>query len=416
VKKVLMIAPTCDGQDVGESWLAFQWATLLSQRFDLTLLTTYKRDHLPASRQLPGVAVIEWPEPPLVDRFERLNSLMQPGYVPFYLRARRWIRARLAEGERFAIAHQVIPAALRYPSPAAGLGIPLVIGPVGGSLESPPEFAPEEGATAWYQRLRRLDGFRLRSDPLLRRSFASADCVVGIAPYVREMLGTVPLRRFETMSDVAIHAVAAPVDRSGRSGAVRLLHVGRTVRTKGLRDVIRAMGRLRDLDVVLDVLGQGNDREACEALVGELGLQGRVTFHGAVPRATVDEYYRRADIFVFPSYREPGGSVVLEAMAHGLPLVVCERGGPGANVDDLCAFRMPAVSPEQLAGDCAAAVRILVEDPALRLRMGEAARARAATTHLWEHRVERMAALYEVVSYPRPSTGSAEPGRADRQR
>jgi glycosyltransferase involved in cell wall biosynthesis len=398
MKKLLMVAPACDGEDVGEAWLAFQWANLLSTRFHVTLLTTYKRGHTPASAQLPAVRVIEWSEPPLVWRFERLNSLLQPAYVPFYLRARRWVRSRLADGERFDIAHQTVPVAMRYPSPVAGLGIPLIIGPVGGSLESPAAFIAEEGGTPWYQRLRRFDSLRLRHDPLLRRSFETADCVLGIAPYVDRLLDDLAIRRFETLSDVALHDVGRVTDRSGRAGPVRLLFVGRIIRTKGVRDIIRAMAHLRDLSVVLDVVGDGADRDACEEIVRELGLAHRVTFHGSVPRTLVDAFYENADVFVFPSYREPGGSVVLEAMAFGLPLVVCDRGGPGANVDASCAFLLPAVSPEQLTADCATAVRTLVENPGLRRQMGIAARVYARNNHLWRHRVNRMSALYAEVS------------------
>src|SRR6478609_7745706 len=118
--KVLLIAPACDGEDVGESWVAFQWARHLSESFELTVLATHKRGHRPVSEQLPGVEVIEWQEPAGVGRLERLNSLMQPGYVPFYIRARRWLKGRLAAGVRFDIVHQVVPVAMRYPSPAAG--------------------------------------------------------------------------------------------------------------------------------------------------------------------------------------------------------------------------------------------------------------------------------------------------------
>lgn len=397
MKTLLMIAPACDGEDVGESWLAFQWASLLSTQFDVTLLTTFKRGHTPPSKQLRGVRVVEWSEPPLVGRFERLNSLLQPAYVFFHRRARRWIRKHQAAGERFDVAHQVVPVAMRYPSPAAGLGIPMIVGPVGGSLESPPAFRASEGATPWYQRLRRLDEWRMRHDRLLRHTYESAACVIGVAPYVREFLAGVPLQRFEIMSETAVHDVRPPIDRSDRVGPVRLLHVGRIVRTKGLRDAIHALDRVRDLDVSLDVLGDGNDRPACESLVRDLGLMDRVTFHGSVPRDVVDDFYERADVFLFPSYREPGGNVSLEAMAFGLPLVVCDRGGPGANVDDSCAFRVAAVSPAQLAADCAAAVRSLVEDRALRLRMGAAAREVAASRHLWVQRVDRMVELYEQV-------------------
>ena len=395
--KVLLVAPTADGEDVGESWVGFQWVRLLAEATDLTLVTSYKKGHTPPSKQISGIRVIEWPEPPLVDKFERLNSLMQPGYIPFYARARRWIRRALAAGETFDVAHQVIPVAMRYPSPAAGLGIPLVIGPVGGSLSSPPAFVAEEGAAPWYQRLRGLDRWRLLHDPLLRSTFETADCVVGIAPYVQEHLDGLRLRRLEIMAETAIDAVRPPIDRSDRVGPTRLLHVGRIVRTKGLRDVIRALSELRDLDLILDVVGQGNDREECELLVDSLGLGDRVTFHGAVARADVDRFYEQADIFVFPSYREPGGNVPLEAMAFGLPLVVCERGGPGAETTDECAFRLRSDSPEQLAADCATALRQLIEDPELRLRMGAAGREHVAGNHLWPHRLERMTQIYHEV-------------------
>jgi glycosyltransferase involved in cell wall biosynthesis len=398
VRKVLVLAPACDGEDVGEAWLAHQWVSLLAERFEVTLLTTFKRGHTPESQQLEGVRVVEWPEPPLVGRLERLNSLLQPGYVTYYARARRWIRRRIAEGESFDVAHQIVPVAMRYPSPAAGLGIPLVVGPVGGSLESPPAFVAEEGATPWWQRLRALDGWRLRHDRLLRRTYQSAACVVGIAPYVEEILRDVGIRRFESMGDVAVHEARPPIDRAERSGPVRLLHVGRTVRTKGLRDLIRAMAQLGDLDVMLDVLGDGNDREECARLVELLGLGDRVTLHGAVPRATVDEFYERADVFVFPSYREPGGSVVLEAMSFGLPLIVCDRGGPAAAVDETCALLLDAVSPDQLAADCASSIRRLVEDPGLRLRMGDAARDRVLAVHGWSSRLDRMQAIYTDVA------------------
>ncbi len=394
-KKVLLIAPACDGEDVGEAWVAAQWAIRLAELEDLTLLTTYKRGHRPMSEQLPEARVIEWVEPPVVGRFERFNSLLFPGYWPFHRHARRWIRRALAAGERFDVVHQVAPIAMRYPSPGVGLGIPLIMGPVGGSLASPSAFVEEEGATSWYQRLRALDAWRMRHDRLLRRTYESADAVVGVAEYVRTFLADVRLKRLEIMSETAVTEVHDPVDRSSRTGPVRLLHVGRIVRTKGLRDVIRAMDAIRDLDVVLDVLGDGNDRAACEALIAQLDLGDRITLHGAVPRSTVDEFYERADVFVFPSYREPGGNVSLEAMSWGLPVIVCRVGGPGANVDESCAITLEAHDPQQLAADCAAALRELVTDADRRVAMGAAGRSHVLRTHLWPQRVDHMRRLYD---------------------
>ena len=108
--KLLLVAPTCNGEDVGEAWVAYKWAQLLAPRHDVTLLTYHKRGARPASQQLSGLRVIEWSEPPLLGRAERLNSLLKPAYVPFYLRARKWIRRAIAAGERFDVAHQPAPA------------------------------------------------------------------------------------------------------------------------------------------------------------------------------------------------------------------------------------------------------------------------------------------------------------------
>jgi len=201
--KLLVVAPTCDGDDVGEAWVAFQWVRRLAERHDVTLLTYHKRGRRPASEQLPHCRVIEWTEPRLFGRAERFNSLLKPGYLPFYVRARRWIRRSIRSGERFDIAHQISPVAMRYPSPLADFDIPYVMGPVGGSLPTPAAFVDED-TSPWYVGLRRFDAWRLRRDRLLRRTYENAACVLGIAPYVGDLLGQVRLRRFEIVSETAI--------------------------------------------------------------------------------------------------------------------------------------------------------------------------------------------------------------------
>jgi len=395
MRKVLLIG-IFDGEDVGEAWLGFQWAKRLAARHEVTILTYYKRGSNPLSRQLPGVRVIEWPEPALVGRAERLNSLLKPGWVPFYVRARRWIGSRRAAGERFDLAYQTNPVAIRYPSPAVGFGIPFVIGPVGGSLSSPPGFAMGEDTAPWYVRLRGLDQFRLRADPWLRKTYTQASCVIGIAPYVREVLAGIPMRRFEAMSDFGIDSLPVPADRAARdSRDIRLLFVGRVIRTKGVRDALRALSMVKELPVVFDVVGDGFDRAACEALSADLGLGDRVRFHGRVERGRVDDFYRAADVFVFPSYREPGGLAVQEAMAHGLPAIVANVGGPADAVDDATGIRVPLHSPDQYAADIAAAITRLVTDRELRLVLGAGARRRVAEILLWEQKVIRLEEIWE---------------------
>jgi glycosyltransferase involved in cell wall biosynthesis len=154
-----------------------------------------------------------------------------------------------------------------------------------------------------------------------------------------------------------------------------------------------------DLPARLDIVGDGYDRAACEALVADLGLAARVRFHGWLPRSQVQDFYRSADIFVFPSYREPGGNVVFEAMGYGLPLIVSDIGGPGAAADEQSAIRIHPDSPEQYARSIASAMTRLVHDRPLRLALGDGARHRVSDVGLWETKVDRFDAICaEVIS------------------
>jgi glycosyltransferase involved in cell wall biosynthesis len=423
--KLLLIAPTCDGEDVGEAWVAYQWAKLLAARHQVTLLTYYKRGRTPASAQLSGLDVIEWPEPPGFGRLERLNSILKPAYIPFYFRARAWIRRALASGMRFDVAHQPLPVAMRYPSPLTGSGLPYILGPVGGSLEEPQGFAGERETAPRYVALRKLDPLRLRYDPMLRRSYEEASCVVGIAPYVADALAELSLQRLEFMSETGVDTLPPLVDRSQRSGAVRLLFVGRLIKTKGVREAVGALKYLRDLPLSLDVVGDGFDRATCEQIARDSGVAETVRFHGRKPRRDVDAFYENADIFVFPSYREPGGNAPFEAMAWGLPLIVCNRGGPAAAVDESCGILIEPENPEQLSKDIAGAVRRLVAKRDLRLSLGAGARARAARVGMWDARIEGMEHIYEQVLMDRarpsgagnlrwPRRGDAAPAAGER--
>ena len=124
------------------------------------------------------------------------------------------------------------------------------------------------------------------------------------------------------------------------------------------------------------------------------GMGGKVTFHGFVSRPDLVQLYYDADVFVFPPvWNEAFGVTPLEAMAAGVPVVVSRAGGIVETVlDQKTGFIVEPDDAEALAQ----AMLRLVEDDALRERMGAAARMRALEFS-WEIVNGRMMSRYRAL-------------------
>ncbi|MCT4609181.1 MAG: glycosyltransferase family 4 protein [Pelagimonas sp.] len=396
--KVLLIAPNVDATDVGEAFVAFKWAEALSALTDLTVLTFQRPGRQNVADQLPGARVVTWPEPSWALKHERLNAMLKPAWPVFARHVRRWIASARNTGEHFDIAHQLMPQAARYASPLRHFSIPYLIGPLGGALDTPAAFQAEAASAPLFTRLRNIDAFRFRNDPWLRASYARAACVLGVAPYVQNVLGDVPLQRFEPVLELGIEDVEPDRARDQVPGRLRLLHVGRAVRTKGLRDTVRALAHLKDLPgVTLTSAGAGEELAMCRAEADRLGVADRVQFLGRIPREEVEQLYATHDAFCFPSFREPAGGVLYEAMRHGLPVITADRGGPGWIIDEGCGIRIPVTAPKEFATDIASAMRQLAVSPSIRGRLGAQAKSKVFHEGQWATKAARLVRLYKDV-------------------
>lgn len=147
--------------------------------------------------------------------------------------------------------------------------------------------------------------------------------------------------------------------------AVLLLSVGELYDRKNHETILRALARCDDRNIHYAIAGRGELETYLRDLAAKLGLEER--FHLLGFRRDMDELYKTADIFCFPSKREGLGLGAIEAMAAGLPILTSDvQGIPDYSVDGVTGYRY---APMDVNG-FARGIGKLAADPALRKKMG----------------------------------------------
>lgn len=154
---------------------------------------------------------------------------------------------------------------------------------------------------------------------------------------------------------------------------VELICVGRLAPVKAQQVLIGAVERVLRAGhaVKLHVVGGGPDKARLEARVRESGLGDSIVIHGFTPQDRLEQLYRQAAVFTLASFAEGVPGVLMEAMAMEIPCVATWITGVPELIENGVDGLLVAPSDED---GFAAAVTRLVEDSALRFRIGTAGR------------------------------------------
>lgn len=176
--------------------------------------------------------------------------------------------------------------------------------------------------------------------------------------------------------------------------ALICLAVGRLVWAKGYEDLLEAFALAAGQDPALHclIIGEGSLRPALEAMVRDRNLSGRVTLAGYQPPEVVLPAMRASDVFVMSSRQEGTPIALLEAAARARPILATSCGGiPELVEHERHALLVPPGRPDLLAES----LLRLARDPALRERLGEAARAHVQAHFSLAAQVQATLAVYQ---------------------
>ena len=178
----------------------------------------------------------------------------------------------------------------------------------------------------------------------------------------------------------------------------RLLHLGRLKAYKRIEHVLDVLEAIPG--AALDIVGEGDHREALEADIERRGLQSRVTMHGHVDEETRAAMYARAWILLTASSSEGWGLTVIEAALCGTPSAALAVGGLRESIVD----GRTGILARDL-GELISRVRALIADRERLRDMGEAARQRALT-FTWERTAaDNLRVLRAQAAFRDPAAG-----------
>jgi glycosyltransferase involved in cell wall biosynthesis len=304
----------------------------------------------------------------------------------------------------YDVVHAITPMMPRYPVKAikACKSTPFTIGPVNGGVPFPKGFKDvAQREFADFNFLRAVGRFII---PGYRETYAKAHHILTGSTYTLNLikeLFNISENKIELFYENGIRDDFLTEEKAftfepRQDVTIKLLFVGRLVPYKGadiLIDALSALDKPIQSKVSLTVVGDGEERHALEQRVQTLNLQDKVTFAGWVKQQETLAYYKHSDIFCFPSIREFGGAVVLEAMANGLPCIVVNNGGIGEYVTEETGFRIEPISREFVLQELKTSIEQLACHQTLRQQMSLQAIQRAKE-FTWGAKAKAVVDLY----------------------
>ncbi|CAN5709153.1 hypothetical protein BH09PLA1_BH09PLA1_20430 [soil metagenome] len=405
--KILLIAHACGPNRGSEPGTAWNLSWELAGENDVWVITHPQHaeeidEHLRTHRR-PNLHFVYVNLNPKWDSWQpkRGERGLKLHYILWQHAAARKARALCAES-KFDIAHHVTLGTINAPPVLHKLPVPVVWGPLGGGQVAPAAFDEYFPGHVMAERARRLMARLLPLAPSLRRMARKSSIALAKNMETLELLKRAGAKRSQFLLDCGLppNYIQESASPKSHDGTLELLAAGRMEQRKSPRLAIEAMAAARDVHARLTFVGDGPEFEPSKQLATLLSLgENRVRFLGKVPYQQMKDLYRDSHALLFTALRDSSGCVVLEAMAHGLPVIILNHQGVACYVPDHAGIKVAVKNPKQAVQDLANAIRALAGSSADQRDAMSCAALEAARRETWDQRAKLIATWYhEVVS------------------
>lgn len=411
--KIFVIAFACEPNRTSEPGVGWNVVGELARRHELTVLTRCNNresvEAYIAANPEASYSKIHWEYYDLAEWFHKLKKKIPCG---IQLYQELWQRGAAKkykdEFKKYDIIHHLTFGSIFFTPWAAQYTDRLVWGPIGGA------------SGAMENAFLKNERFKSRISEMFYRfvawySFHPAPLAKKLRKKCRailfrtsELFSFVKLesRQFTAViSETAYAGEVKPRQYQTKKHPLKILSVGRLIPLKGVKYTIQAFAKFIESggEGELHIYGDGPLRSELESLAVSLTTNDQqqsatIFFHGNVPNIEIRTALDAADILLHLSFREGGSWTILEAMAHGVPIICQNRAGMKDMVTDNCGFKIAASNPDNLIEEAAGRFMEYYSRRDLLRAHGVEAQKRVSSIYRWENVANQIDEVYSRIT------------------
>ncbi|MBU4186198.1 MAG: glycosyltransferase [Proteobacteria bacterium] len=337
-------------------------------------------------------------------RHRTLRKIWPPSYYWFY---KSWQREAFTLARNlhkeivFDVVHQLNMVGFREPGYLWRLDTPFVWGPIGGFVQMPLRFSPLLGCygSLYYLGRNFLNWLQIKT--LSRTHKAAARAGTGLIAATSDTAKSIQKfwqKDSHIICEVGLSATkTTSFSKREDNEPLRLVWSGLHIPLKGLPILLKALVFIpSSINWRLDILGEGRETGRWKQMAMKLGIAERCNWHGWVPRDESLKTMRHGHVFVVSSLQDLTSTVILEALALGLPVICLDHCGFADVVTPECGIKVPVTYPKKVIEDMSLAIQRIADNESLRQQMAAAALNRAAEFS-WDNKAKKLNEIYRQV-------------------
>ena len=347
--KILLSAYACEPNKGSEPEVGWQWALTLSKKGNHVYVVTRKNnkkniDSYLKNNKTSNLHFIYFDYPNWILKIVKgkANSkaylyilLWQIG---IYFTVKPYLKKI-----KFDFIHHVTFVSLRFPSFLCLYNVPFIYGPLAGGEIVPYVFRKSFSLKEKIKEfLRDLSNLYIKISPLINLTLLRSHKIFVTSQETMKLLPKKYHHKTNIILAIGINNSKISKVNYSKNKIFKICFVGNLLYTKGVLILINTILKLakKNLNIHLNIAGDGPQKLELIKMVKKLNIGNYVTFLGKIKKDHLYDLYRNSDLLLFPSLRDSGAMVVLEAMFHSLPAAVLNLGGPSRIVNNKCGIKI----------------------------------------------------------------------------